>query len=114
MKVRFFAPDPANDHLLASHRVDGSGVGINYVDASLKPVRLTLEDGRKVTCKRRGLKLTLTIGDKSGEGLLRRLANGPDEKNMFREALVEAARNAGADLIAEDGVYYLDIPEVAG
>jgi hypothetical protein len=114
MKVRFIALDPANDHLLAGHRVDGSGVGINYVDATLKPLKLTLDDGRKVTCKRRGLKLTLTIGEKSGEGLLRRLANGPSEKKMFREALAEAARSVGADLTVEGDVYYLEVPEPAG
>ncbi len=109
MKVRFFALDPANDHLLAGHRADGSGVGINYIDATMKPVRLTLEDGRKVTFKRRGLKLTLTIGDKSGDGLLRRLANGPSEKKMFRAALTEAARNAGAELVTEGDVCYLEV-----
>ena len=114
MRVRFFAPDPAHDHLPSSHLLDGSGIGINYVDACLKPVRATLVDGRKVTCKRRGLKLTLTIGDRSGEGLLRRLVNGPDEKNMFRGALTDAAKGAGADLIEEDGVYFLEIPEIAG
>ncbi len=109
MKIRFFTPDPALDHLLASHRVDGSGVGINYVDACLKPVKISLPDGRKVTCKRRGLKLTLTIGDKAGEGLLRRLAHGPDEKKMFREALAEAAGQLGAELSFEDGSYFLEI-----
>jgi hypothetical protein len=111
MKVRFFAPDPAHDRLLGSHRVDGSGVGINYVDACIKPIKVTLPDGRKVGVKRRGLKLTLTVGDKTGEGLLRRLANGPSEKNMFREALAEAARQAGATLSFEDGAYFLDVPE---
>ncbi len=111
MKVRFLTPDPAADQLLPPNRRDGSGVGVNYVDACLKPLKLTLSDGRKVACKRRGLKLTLSIGDKSGDGLLRRLAHGPDEKTIFHEALAEAARNAGAEFIVEDGVFYLDVSE---
>jgi hypothetical protein len=88
---------------------DGSGVGINYADAYIKGVKLTLEDGRKISLKRRGLKLTLTIGDRSGDGLLRRLENGPDEKNMLREALKEAARNAGAAFDVEGGVMTLSL-----
>lgn len=86
---------------------DGSGVGINYADAYIKGVKLTLEDGRKISIKRRGLKLTLTIGDRSGDGLLRRLSHGPDEKTMLREALKEAARNAGAEFSVEGGVMTL-------
>jgi hypothetical protein len=88
---------------------DGSGVGINYADAYIKGVKLTLDDGRKISIKRRGLKLTLTIGDRSGEGLLRRLQHGPEEKTMLREALREAARNAGAEFSVEDGVMVLQL-----
>jgi hypothetical protein len=95
------------EKLLPSVKDDGSGVGINYADAYLKAMKTTLEDGRKVTAKRRGLKLTLTIGDRSGEGLLRRLQHGPDEKTMLREALKEAAQNAGAELDVVDGVLFL-------
>ena len=57
---------------------DGSGVGVNYVDVIAKASKLTLPDGRKLLLKRRGLKLTLAIGDKQGEALLRRLDHGPD------------------------------------
>jgi hypothetical protein len=98
------------EKLLPSVKDDGSGVGINYADAYLKAMKTTLDDGRKVTAKRRGLKLTLTLGDRSGEGLLRRLEHGPDEKNMLREALKEAARNAGAAFNVVDGVMILDLP----
>jgi hypothetical protein len=95
---------------LPDRKLDGSGVGINYADALLKPVKLTLEDGRKLALKRRGLKITLTIGDKSGEGLLRRLEHGPDVKDMLRAALAEAARNAGGTLAFEEDGVFLDIP----
>ena len=93
---------------LPESKADGSGVGINYADALLKPVKLTLSDGRKLVVKRRGLKLTLTLGDKTGEGLLRRLQHGPEVKVMVREALREAARNAGAEIEFEDGSVYLE------
>ena len=57
---------------------DKSGVGVHYVDAYIKPMNVKREDGVAVKCKRRGLKIVLTVKGKSGEGLLRRLANGPD------------------------------------
>jgi hypothetical protein len=55
--------EAATDAHLPPTKLDGSGIGINYADAYLKPLKLTLPDGRKVACKRRGLKLTFTIGD---------------------------------------------------
>jgi hypothetical protein len=95
--------------LLPENKSDGSGVGINYVDALIKPVKLTLEDGRKLALKRRGLKITLSLGDKTGEGLLRRLQNGPEVQVMAREALREAARNAGAEIQFEGGTAWLEV-----
>jgi len=108
LKVRIPVDETQLDALLPERRADGSGVGVNYADAFLKPLKLTLEDGRKVACKRRGLKLTLSIGERSGEGLLRRIAHGPDVKPILREALKEAARNAGAAIGFEDGAVVLE------
>src|SRR5215475_3606927 len=99
MKVRLGPENSEAEKLLPPARDDGSGVGINYADAYIKPMKVTLEDGRKVLAKRRGLKLTVSIGDRSGEALLRRLEYGPDEKTIVQQALHEAIRNAGARLI---------------
>jgi hypothetical protein len=107
LKVELGPENKEAEKLLPSVVNDGSGVGINYADAYIKGIKVTLEDGRKVSIKRRGLKLTLTIGDRTGDGLLRRLQNGPDEKNMLREALKEAARNGGAAFDVENGVMVL-------
>ena len=108
MKLKLPVDEAQAAPFLSEGRPDGSGVGINYADALLKPVKLALDDGRKVAFKRRGLKITLTIGDRSGEGLLRRLQHGPDERTMLREALREAARKAGAEITFEGGAVYLD------
>lgn len=108
MKVKLPLDEAQAEPFLPENRADGSGVGINYADALLKPVKLTLDDGRKVAFKRRGLKVTLTLGDKTGEGLLRRLQHGPDAKRIVREALREAARNAGAEIHFEGGSAYLE------
>ena len=108
MRVKLPLDEAQAEPFLPENKSDGSGVGINYADALLKPVKLTLEDGRKVAFKRRGLKITLTLGDKTGEGLLRRLQHGPEVKTIVREALREAARNAGADIQFEGGTAYLD------
>jgi len=107
MRVKLPLDEAQAEAFLPEKKADGSGVGINYADALLKPVKLTLEDGRKLAVKRRGLKLTLTLGDKTGEGLLRRRQHGPEVKVMVREALREAARHAGAEIHFEDGSAYL-------
>ena len=108
MRVKLPLDEAVAAPFLPENKADGSGVGINYTDALLKPVKLTLDDGRKLALKRRGLKITLTLGDKTGEGLLRRLQHGPEVKTMVREALREAARNAGAEIHFEGGGAYLD------
>ena len=105
--VKVAIDEKAAEKFLAAHVLDGSGIGINYADALLKPLKLTLEDGRKVTIKRRGLKLTLTIGAKAGEGLFRRLQHGPDERAILREALNEAAGAIGAKIDFEPGFLVL-------
>jgi NAD(P)-dependent dehydrogenase (short-subunit alcohol dehydrogenase family) len=46
-----------------------------------------------VKCKRRGLKITLTVGAKKGEGLMRRLDVSPDPVAMLDAALQEAAQS---------------------
>ena len=66
---------------------DKSGIGVHYVDAFLKPMCTKLEGGTAVRCKRRGLKIMLSAGGKKGEGLLRRLADGPDPVVMLDRAL---------------------------
>ena len=77
---------------------DKSGVGVHYADAFIKPMNVTLDDGTRVACKRRGLKITLTVGTKKGDGLLRRLEVSRDPVAMLRAALAEAAKAAGVEL----------------
>jgi len=96
--------------LLPPAKSDGSGIGINYADAYIKVIKHTLPDGRKITCRRRGAKITLSIGDKKGEGLMRRLKHGPDPRNILRKALAEAAGSLGGTYAVEEGVIYLDLP----
>jgi hypothetical protein len=75
-----------------------SGIGSHYVDAFVKPMNTKLPDGTRIGCKRKGLKITLTVGTKKGEGLLRRLTVGKDPVLMLQAALQEAARTAGVEL----------------
>jgi hypothetical protein len=109
MKIALGPENPDAAKHLPPARDDGSGVGINYADAYSKGIRITLGDGRKVAVKRRGLKLTFSIGDRSGEALLRRLDHGPDEKTIVHRAIEEAARNAGARFAVEGGVMVLEL-----
>ena len=87
---------------------DKSGIGVHYVDAYLKPMNTKLEDGTPVKCKRRGLKIALSIADKKGEVLMRRLALGPDPVVMLDAALQEAATQAGIGLSVDGGVLYVE------
>ena len=87
---------------------DKSGVGVHYVDAYLKPLNAKLPNGTRVKCKRRGLKITLTVGDKKGDGLMRRLEVSRDPVIMLDTALQEAAAAAGVTLLIEGDAVYLD------
>lgn len=75
-----------------------SGIGSHYVDAFLKPMNVKLPDGSRVGCKRKGLKITLAVGTKKGEGLMRRLDVSKDPVVMLNAALQEAAKAAGVEL----------------
>jgi hypothetical protein len=108
-------PTAALDRLPAKTD-DKSGVGVHYVDAYLKALSVKREDGIAVKAKRRGLKIVLTVKNaagtaRNGEGLLRRLANGPDPIPILDAALQEAADQAGVALAIADGQIALTIPD---
>src|SRR5262245_49099371 len=107
MKTRLCDINPAADEKLPGRSDDKSGIGVHYVDAYLKPFNTRLEDGTAVKAKRRGLKITLTVGTKKGEGLMRRLDVSADPKVMLQHALAEAAKNAGVQLSLEDGSIFI-------
>ena len=111
LKITLGPENTDAEKFLPPTRDDGSGVGINYADAYIKPMKVIMEDGRKILAKRRGLKLTVSIGDRSGEAILRRLEFGPDQKTIVQQALHEAVRNAGANLCVENGVMMLELDE---
>ena len=81
---------------------DKSGIGVHYMDAFIKPMNTKLPDGTRVGCKRKGLKVMLTVGTKKGEGLMRRLDVSKDPVVMLQAALQEAAKAAGVELKVTD------------
>ena len=87
-----------------------SGIGTHYTDAFIKPMNTKLPDGTRVSCKRKGLKLMLTVGTKKGEGLVRRLDVSKDPIVMLRAALQEAAKAAGVTLQVTDTEILMDPP----
>ena len=88
---------------------DKSGIGVHYVDAYLQPMNVQLPDGTFVKCKRRGLKVALSAGNRKGEGLMRRLEVSTDPILMLDAALQEAARTAGIELSIEGGAIYITV-----
>ena len=85
-----------------------SGIGVHYTDAFLKPMNTKLPDGTRVACKRKGLKIILTVGTKKGEGLMRRIDVSKDPVVMLNAALQEAARAAGLKLEITDNEVLID------
>ena len=77
---------------------DKSGIGAHYTDAFVKPMNTQLPDGTRVSCKRKGLRIMLRVGDRKGDGLMRRLRVGKDPVLMLQAALQEAAQAAGVKL----------------
>ena len=85
---------------------DKSGIGVHYTDAFIKPMNTKLPDGTRVSCKRKGLKIMLTVGTKKGEGMMRRLAVSKDPVVMLNAALQDAAKAAGVELkVTENEVF---------
>jgi len=107
MKTKLCDLNPAAATRLPPTTDDKSGIGVHYIDAFLKPMNTKLADGTAVKCKRRGLKITLTVGTKKGEGLMRRLDVSPDPVVMLDAALREAAKAAGVELSVEDGAVFV-------
>jgi hypothetical protein len=93
---------------LPAHTSDKSGIGVHYVDAYVKPMNVKLDDGTRVKCKRRGLKIMLQVGEKKGEGLMRRLDFSKDPVVMLDAALQEAAQSAGVALTIDNGQVFLE------
>jgi hypothetical protein len=107
VKVKLCDVNSEAANKLPPHTDDKSGIGVHYIDAYLKPMNVKLEDGTPVKCKRRGLKIVLSAGNKKGEGLMRRLDVSRDPVVMLDAALQEAAQSAGLDLSVENGAIYL-------
>ena len=108
MRVKLCEVNPAALEKLPQHTGDKSGIGVHYIDTYIKSMNVKLEDGTPVKCKRRGLKITLTVGERKGEGLMRRLTVGPDPVVMLAAALQEAAKAAGFGLSVEDGAIFVE------
>ena len=107
MKLKLCEINPAALDKLPARTEDKSGIGVHYVDAYLKPFNAKLPDGTAVKAKRRGLKITLQVGTKKGDGIMRRLDVSKDPVIMLDAALQEAAKNAGVELSMEDGAVYV-------
>ncbi len=91
--------NPAATEKLPPAFTDKSGIGVHYVDAFIKPMNTALPDGTRVSCKRRGLKVTLKVGlAKKGDGLMRRLEVSQNPVVMLQACLAEAAKAAGVEL----------------
>jgi hypothetical protein len=81
---------------------DKSGIGVHYVDAFIAPMNASLPENLRVSCKRKGLRVTLRVGTKKGDGIMRRLDVSADPVVMLKAALQEAAKAADVQLEITD------------
>lgn len=111
MKTDLAPIDTTATDNLRPEKNDRSGIGVHYVDAFLKPLRagIALPSGEKFSAKRRGLRITLTLGAQKGEGLMRRAHADGDPVAMLRAALDEAGAAIGARILEEDGRLVLEV-----
>ena len=109
MKYKLCDVNPAAKDKLPEFSDDKSGIGVHYVDAYVKAMNVKLEDGTPVKCKRKGLKITLSVGAKKGEGLMRRLDVSRDPVVMLDAALQEAAASAGIALTISNAEIFVEI-----
>jgi hypothetical protein len=109
VKLRLCEMNLAAESKLPRHSDDKSGIGVHYVDAYIVPMNVKLEDGTPVKCKRRGLKIVLSVGGRKGEGLMRRIGVSSDPVVMLDAALLEAAKAAGIGLTVEDGAIFIEL-----
>src|SRR5258707_6389329 len=100
--TKFCDVNPAAKNKLPPVFAEKSGTGPHYPDAFIKPMNVKLADGTRVACKRKGIKITLTVGTKKGEGLMRRLEVSRDPMVMLKAALGEAAKAAGVKIELTD------------
>src|SRR5262245_34721046 len=100
--------DLAAKDKLPPKSIEKSGIGVHYTDAFLKPMNTKLPDGTRVACKRKGLKIMLTVGTKKGEGLMRRIDVSRDPVIMLKAALEEAAKGAGVSLKLTDTEIFVE------
>jgi hypothetical protein len=107
MKHRIANEPRSAERHLPPNKPDASGIGVNYANAYLAALKVTLEDGRKVSAKRRGLEISLRLGERSGSALMRRIEHGPDAQMILVRALEGAAADAGLGFKVEDGALYL-------
>jgi len=108
MKIQINPENTEAEKLIPPLKPDSSRIGVNYVDAYIKALNVDLQDGRKIVCKRKGLKILLTVGDKQSDILLNRLQNGPDVKNILRSALNQVSKQVGLNFVTENGVMYFE------
>jgi len=100
--------NPAAAGKLPPTFAEKSGIGVHYVDAFIKPMNTLLAGGVRVACKRKGLKINLTVGAKKGEGLMRRIEVSRDPVVMLQAALAEAAKAAGVQVQITDTEIHIE------
>lgn len=109
MKVKLCDVNAVAAEKLPPRMDDKSGIGVHYIDAYIKPMNVKLEDGTPVRCKRRGLKITLSVGTQKGDGLMRRLDVSKDPVVMLDAALQDAAKGAGIEVTVENGSIFVTV-----
>jgi len=107
-KIKVAAIPEEVDAMLPKNRPDGSRIGVNYADAFGRQLNTTLGDGRAMSYKRRGLQITLTLGDRSASALMDRIEGKEDPVTILNQALEKIARELGYQFRYEERTVYFE------
>ena len=96
------------DELLPPGRSDGSRIGVNYSDAFGKCLNVTLAEERIVHYKRRGVEVTLALGEQVARTMIDRATGNEDAEAINRQTLTRLAAQLGCRYVYEDRTVILE------
>src|SRR5687767_6122627 len=96
------------DQSLPAGRPDGSKIGVNYADAFGRHLNTTLPDGRALSYKRRGLQITLALGEQTASALMNRWEGKEDPVTILQQTLGKIAEQLGYRFSYDDRTVYFE------
>ena len=89
------------------NKADGSEIGINFVDAYIKPLNKAQYLGQAIKAKRRGLKVTVQLGESKGEAIMRAADHEFDVEKTTYQVLRDAFAQLGKEICFQEKSFFM-------